>query len=415
MIRAKLHSAAMPIIGALASLTLLAACTSQASVPAAAGAPNTTPAGAGAAVPNDGIPAGQSYKIGLLPTISGAAFLNGKRMLWGAQLARDEINAAGGVNGHPIELLVEDSQLNPTIAVSVMNKMIDVEQAKFFVIMASNVINAVKPLAAENKVVMINHAAVNPTIADAANYVFTNIPDAASEAASITDYAVNNLSIKTAATLTSTDDIGRGAAGAFKSAFEAKGGKIVDAEEYDPNNASDVRPQLLKIRDARPDAIYTIGAAAANALKEGNSVGIKTQWLSDVFFESADTLTLAGPLAEGAYYSFFEFDPANNSRAKAFYDAYQQKYQGPDKDPDQDPTPHIYAVTAYDAVYMYAEALKHVGYDGTKVRDYLVSLKDWQGAAGLTSFSSNGAIIVPVGIKTVKNGQFVYVQKPTGR
>jgi branched-chain amino acid transport system substrate-binding protein len=393
----------------IACLSLVfAACTS-----APTSVPSASSTGSGAPTFNDGIAPGAPYKIGLLPTISGAAFLNGKRMQWGAELARDEINAAGGINGHPIELLLEDSQLNPTIAVSVMNKMINVGGAKAFVIMASAVINAVKPLAPENKVVMINHAAVNPTIADAQNYVFTNIPDAASEAATIVDYAVNKLGIKTAATLTSTDDLGRGAQAAFKNAFEAKGGKVVAAESYDTNNVADLRPQLLKIRDVKPDAVYATGAA--NAIKQGNSVGIKTQWLSNVFFEAADTLTLAGPLAEGAYYTFFQFDPANNSRAKSFYDAYQMKYQGANKDKDQDPTPHIYAVTAYDAVYMYAEAFKNVGYDGTRIRDYLAALKDWQGAAGLTTFAKNGAIVVPVGVKTVKDGKFKYVQKPIGR
>jgi branched-chain amino acid transport system substrate-binding protein len=346
----------------------------------------------------------ESYKIGLLPTISGTAALNGQRMQWGAELAAEEINNAGGVNGHKIELRLEDTQLNPTVAVGLMNKLVSVEGVKAFIGQASPVMLALSPIAAQNKVVIINHSAVNPTIANAEGYVFTNIADAATESEAIVPYAINTLKIKTAATLTGADDIGRGAANAFKAAFEAKGGKIVDTELYDPAASTDLRAQLLKIRDAKPDAIYSTNTP--NGLKQADQIGLKAQWLSNEFFESADNLNLAGALANGVVYTFIKFDPQANSRSAMFLTDYQKKYAGA---AGVDQVPHIYAVTAYDAVYMYAEAFGKVGYDGTKVRDYIRTLKDWQGAAGTVNFNAKGAVIMPVVLKKVENLKFVTI------
>jgi len=361
-------------------------------------------AGGSAASPSGPL---ESYKIGLLPTISGTAALNGQRMQWGAELAAQEINDAGGVSGHKIELRLEDTQLNPTVAVGLMNKLVSVEGVKAFIGQASPVMLALAPIAAQNKVVLVNHSAVNPKIANAEGYVFTNIADAATESAAIVPYAINTLKIKTAATLTSADDIGRGAADAFKAAFESKGGKIVDTELYDSTAATDVRAQLLKIRDAKPDAIYSTNTP--NALKQADQIGLKAQWLSNEFFESTDNLNLAGPLANGVVYTFIKFDPQANARAKMFQTDYMKKYGG---QAGVDQIPHIYAVTAYDAVYMFAEAFGKVGYDGTKVRDYIRNLKDWQGAAGTVNFNSNGAVIMPVVLKKVDNMQFVTITQP---
>lgn len=387
------------LVAALALVSL--ACTGGTPSQSSGGA--ATPVAAGAS-PSGAGGGNEPYRIGLLPTISGASALNGQRMQWGAELAAEEINAAGGVNGHPIELKLEDTQLNPTTAVGLMNKLISIDHVQAFIGQASPVMLALSPVAAENKVVLINHSAVNPLIANAENYTFTNIADAASESQAIVPYVVDQLKLMTAATLTGADDIGRGAADAFKAAYEAKGGTIVAAELFDQQASQDLRPQLLKLRDAHPAAVYSTNAP--NAIKQAEQIGFKTQWLSNVFFESPENLALAGDLANGTVYTFVRFDPDSGAPAKAFLDAYEAKYGG---QAGVDPTPHIYAATAYDAVKMYAEAFAAVGYDGTAVRDYIRNLKDWEGATGTLNYKPNGAVIMPVALKTVENGAFKFI------
>lgn len=359
--------------------------------------------GSGSSSSAPGAAGGSTYPIGFLLTSSGQAAYVGQQAQAGAQIAIDEINAAGGIGGKKISGDFEDTQLTPTLAVSELNKMISVSKTQLFIAQATPVLLAVKPIAKTDKVVIINHAGIDPTIADGPNYMFTSIATADQEGPPLANYIVKTGGDKTIATLTDDSSIGKAAAAAMTSAMQAAGGSVVDEQSFVKGSATDFRAQLIKIKQKNPQGLFIApngGQGAANILSQAKETGFTGHIYSNTFFQDPTLPTLAGSNANGVVYSYVGFDPSRDAAAKALQTAWNKKIAG---------AVPIYAATSYDAVKLYAAAIGKVGYDATKVRDYILSEKDFQGATGSLVFNAKGQASMPIELNTVKNGAFVSV------
>jgi branched-chain amino acid transport system substrate-binding protein len=375
------------VTGAMTSIVLLAA-TACASASAGGGG------GAGGS--------SSPWSIGFLPTSSGVAAANGIALDNGAALAISQINARGGVDGHKIQGVYDDTQLTPSLGVSEFQKMISLQHVQAVVAQASPVLLALEPLAARNKVVIINHAGIDPTIANPSRYTITTIANAQQESEVLADYIAKNFpNIHTMATLCDNSAIGQSAAAEIAKAFEAHGGKIVDQESYDFSTVT-FTADLARIQAKHPQAIFSDNAsqAEANMLKEAHQLGMNVQWFGNTFF-ATDNLPLAGGLANGLVYSDVPFIGTSSPAAAAFESAFQAKFHS---------QPSIYAATGYDAVNMIAYAMKKVGNDGSKLLNVLLHLKDFQGVTGsLTMDPSTGQITMPIQVREVKQSAPVTV------
>jgi branched-chain amino acid transport system substrate-binding protein len=285
--------------------------------------------------------------------------------------------------------------------------MVSVSGEKLFVVQATPVVNAVKPLAAQFHVVMINHAAVDPSIANGQNYMFTTIATAAQEAPPLARYMTQVAKVSKMATLTDSSAIGKAATATMSAAFKVYGGKVVDTEKF-PTGSTDFKAQLIKIQQSGADAVFMApnGAqGAANILKQARDLGLNVKFYADTFFEDPALPGLAGSLANGVVYSHVAFNPTRNAFAKSLQAAWA-------KSGETGVVP-IYTATSYDAVLLLADALKHVGsYDATKVRDYLLKEKNFVGATGGITFTKQGQARMAVELKTVSGGKFVKIKTP---
>ena len=347
---------------------------------------------------------GGDIPIGFLLTTTGATATVGQSAEIGARAAIDAINAAGGIDGRKLKGEFEDTQLQPTLAVNQLNQLIHVQHIKAVIAQGSTVINAIKPIAKQQKVILINHVAVDPTIADGANFTFTTTSTAEQEAAPLSKYMREEVGAETMATLADDSAIGQSAAKAVKDAFTAAGGQDVADEKY-PVDSTDFRTQLVKIKSKSPDALFTapIGPQqASNILRQADQLGLDIPIFANNYFENPDLPKLAGATADGVIYSHAAGLKKGEEKAEELQKAWT--------DAGKQGEPTAQAATAYDAVYLLADSFREVGDDTSKVRDFLLSGHEFTGALGGLKFDDRGQAHVAMDLRKVENGKFVTLQ-----
>lgn len=345
-----------------------------------------------------------TYKIGAILPLSGSGANYGKWEKQGIDLAVEEINQAGGINGKKLEIIFEDSKSLPKDGVSAMNKLATVDKVPVAIAGISSVVLACAPVADQYKVVLLNSGGISPKIRGAGEYVFSNIGDGAVEVKVMAEYAYNYLKFKKLAVLYINAAAGTDSRDIFIKHFKGLGGEIVAVEGHE-QGATDFRAQLTKLRDAKPEAIYLASFTKESALilKQANEMRIKTQWLSYAPFQGQDILTIAGKTADGVIYTSPAFDPnSTDEKMREFQSKYESKYGIKSE---------LYAATFYDGIKLIAEAIKKGGYNSEGIKRALIEVKDYHGVSGVTTFDADRAVSKPVILKTIKDGQFIIYSK----
>ena len=179
-------------------------------------------------------------------------------------MAVKDINDKGGVNGHPLEMLVLDTQAKPEIAINAANKLIDVDKVPLIITAWSSVVKAVAPVGNRTKTLELNMGANSPDIANLGDYVYSVFPLAEVDVTALAKYTRSKLGKKRAAVLYINNDTGIGGAKIYRDVFTAAGGEVVAFEGYDPK-ATDFTGVLLKARVGNPDVVHIHGLLGAAA------------------------------------------------------------------------------------------------------------------------------------------------------
>ncbi|WP_205962328.1 ABC transporter substrate-binding protein [Neopusillimonas aestuarii] len=274
-----------------------------------------------------------TVKIGVNQPLTGPIAASGNYVLEGAKIAADEINAAGGVNGNKIELVVEDNKGNPTESANVTEKLIVRDKVPVILgAWGSTLTLAAMPKLMEYKVPMVVETSSSVKITKSGNpYVFRIAPTSAIEADNFVEM-IKPLGIKKADMLVVNNDWGRGAAAEFRRVLEANGvevGKelIMDAA------AQDMSSQLSEIKGTDADTLFVTTAVEQLTLllKQAQSLGIDRQIITTGGSQNPDQLIdHAGSAAEGSKHLLF-FTPwvpeetANPEMAKAFIAEWEKR------------------------------------------------------------------------------------------
>jgi len=339
----------------------------------------------------------REIKIGAILPLTGSSAQYGQWSKNGADLAVEEINQQGGIRGRRIKIIYEDSKTDAKEGISALNNLYTIHKIQAVITESSGVVLAIAPVAERNKIVQLNVGAVNPQIRKAGDYTFSNINDANAEAYQMARFVFDRLQFRKLAILYANTSYGIGARNAMIERFKILGGQIV-ADEIFEENSGDFRTQLTKIKSANPEAIYIVAVTkdAALILKQAKEIGLKVQFLSATFFEGKDVIDIAGDAAEGTIYTSTALD-TSSSDVQKFISNYYDKFGI---------TPEIYSATAYDAIRILALAIKNVGYDSSKIKNFLYTVKDYPGISGVTSFDADGAVEKPVLFKILRNKKF---------
>ena len=370
--------------------TAPAATTAPAQPTAAAQQPPTgaseqpTPAAAAPAAPTSEEP----FRIGVMESLTGPGETYGTVAVQAKQLAVEEINAAGGVNGRMLELIVEDSKCAAQDAITAYNKLTDVDGVKIILgTSCSGAMLGAAPLAEADGVILFSGLATNPDIANAGDYIFrTSMNDL--QLGIDTGNVIRADGAQRLATITETTDYAEGVRRTTAEQFVSLGGEIVAEERY-ASDVTDFRSQLTKILNANPDAVHVAAQSefsGGTVVKQIRELGYEGPLYSEIVPVGATALEVAGDAATGLKAVIAELDP-NNAKSREVLSNFRSRY-------DYVTLPW-YLGSAYDDVYITAECLGQTGddQDADGFRDCLYNIT-WTGAIGMNySFDADGEVV----------------------
>jgi branched-chain amino acid transport system substrate-binding protein len=293
-------------------------------------------------------------KIGVAEALTGGAAQYGVAIRNGFQLAADEINAKGGVNGNKIQLVIEDEQGKKEEGITVFKKLIF--QDKVLMIFGptlSNSMFAAGPVANGAKVVAFGTSNTANGITDIGPYIFRNSVMESDVLPMTVASAVKHYGIKKVAVIYGNDDaFTKSGYDVFKKVLEDQKIPATTTETYVKGDV-DFKAQLTKIKATGPDAVVCscLAEEAANIIVQARGLGLKVPFIGGNGFNSPKMFEVSKLAGEG---TFVGSPWANTNPAPAnqqFVAAYKKKYG---LDPNQ------FAAQGYDALYIAAAALQTV-------------------------------------------------------
>src|SRR5947209_3970377 len=273
--------------------------------------------------------AADAIKVGVVTPLSGSYAPIGKQVRWGAELAVKEINAAGGVAGRPFELLFEDEEANPPIAVRKSEKLLQQDKVDFLTgTVNSGSTLAVGQLAERNDRILVTTVsyATSITGAQCNPNVFRVNANAFMQSNALTAWLTKNVAGKRYFFIGPDYEMGRSTVAAFQDDIKRHGGSEVGVM-FPPLGAKDFSTYLGQIRAARPDVIMT--ATAGNdtvrlitQLKEFGLISEKLALAGAAGAVTQENLAAMGGAAEGfasaAGYAVDIDTPKNKAFVAAF-------------------------------------------------------------------------------------------------
>ena len=364
---------------------------------------------AAASAPAQGSSAPQSATgpllIGFVGALTGAEAHFGLESQNGAQLAVEEVNAAGGIQGRPLVLRAYDSQSRPEEAASAMTRLVTQDRA-LFVVGENQSTNslAMAPEAARGEVPMISPSSTNPRVtSEGGPYVFRVCFTDTFQGQLLARYARETLKAERVAILVDQkSDYAVGLAKVFATRFDALGGKVVSQEAYTRGD-TDFRAQLTRAKAAQPEVLFIPGyySDVGPMAKQARELGLRVPLLGGDGWDSGGRLAeMAGDAVEGALYST-HFAPDNpGTRVQEFIVRYQARYGHP---------PDALGALGYDAARVGLEALRRSGGVGAAaLREQISRTRDFEGITGRITIGADRNAVKPAILVKLVHGEPVF-------
>lgn len=320
-------------------------------------------------------------KIGGVFSTSGTFAFLGDPEAKAFLLAVEEINKAGGVGGRKLEAVSYDDEGNPGKTSSLIDRVLTKDQAIAVVGGSTSGTIHVISTATENAKIPYFYISGNSALAAGKKYVFNAAPSDEVDADGMIAFLEHNLAVKKIGILHDANEYGSRSAEMFANKLK-KSGKIaiVGTEQYQSKDR-DFSGQLVNLRNAGSEAIvlWGVGFAPTSIIKNWAQLGMKkVHLMGGAGMGSKKMLEVAGPASDGILFntSLNYGDP--NPREKAFIEAYKAKYGT---------LPTTQSAVGYDGVYLVFEALKKVGPNPAKIRDFVENMKGYKGVQGIYSHS----------------------------
>lgn len=352
---------------------------------------------------NGGDGAKGTIKIGSIMDLSGGMAAAGKATKWGSEYAVKEINDAGGINGHKLEIITYDVKGDPQEAITAYKRL--VEQDKVVAVVGpglSNIGIALSPVAEQMKVPVVAHfmderATTNEATGKAWGYTYLAEPSCVQQAQAIASYSIEKLGLKKFGVLyDNSNAYSTTHAEPFRDYIKSKGGEVVAFESYG-KDTKDYKTQLSKITQASPEAIFHPAYVQQNALayKQVRQLGYKGTIIGNNTYNPPFPTLVEGTAIEDLYFIYnVDF---NGQYAKFLFDAYKAANN------NEVPLPN--AAFGYDNVKLIANGIKNAE-DPTKGESVNKAIesttKDVMTASGPITISAETHRPVGMGIYIAK-------------
>ncbi|RJP72364.1 MAG: hypothetical protein C4539_03590 [Ignavibacteriales bacterium] len=338
-------------------------------------------------------------KIGAILPLTGEGAVYGEAVKNAAELAIEKINKQGGINGNRLMCIYEDSQGRSELAVRVANKLIDMDNVNVIVgALSSSEVLAIAPILNKKQVILISPAATNNEISNAGEYIFRTIVSDIYDGAAMAKFAIEKLKIKSASVFYLNEAGPKGVANAFVRNFEKSGGKNLLIESCIRGDKN-YRTQITSLKRTNSDAIYfaLYPEETQNFVKQIRELNVDKILLTHQLIDDPKVLKFLGKSADGIYFTTpgVELNNPNGNYSK-FIQEYKLHYKT---------DPINFTSNTFDAIMLISLAMKAEGINAINIKNYLLKVRDYNGASGIFSFDINGDIEQKMLIKIIENGK----------
>jgi branched-chain amino acid transport system substrate-binding protein len=329
----------------------------------------------------------EPYKVGGIFAVTGPASFLGDPEKRSLEMAADAINAKGGIDGHPVEVVIYDTEADPTKTVMAVNKLISKDNVVAIIGPSTTPTTlAVVPIVEKEKIPLISCAAGIKITEPVKPWVYKTAQSDVLAVAAIYQHMKKH-DIKKVGIITVENAFGESGKEQLLAQAEKFGITVVQQESYGAKD-TDMTAQLTKIRSAQPDAIICWGTNPGPAVvaKNVQQMNIKVPLYQSHGVASPKFIELAGEAAEGIILPtgkilVAEQLPESDPQKKvllSYIDAYKKRYQIAESG---------FGGYAYDGMYILEQALKGTEGDKAKIRDNLENVKGYVGVSGTFNFS----------------------------
>lgn len=356
--------------------------------------------------------------IGLSMNKTGPLAANGTTNDVAVGLAVDEINAKGGVNGKPLKVLIFDTAGDPKQAVTATRRFAEDDKALAIIgPFSSGECRVAFPVGERAQIVQISNASSAPGLTKGFHYAFRNTSDELTQMRRLLQAMKNKEMLpKNAAIIYATDEFISKSLGTdvFPTAFKDAGVPVVASVGF-PLQAFDVAPQVTELKRADPAAVAIGGTveAVVKVVHEMRRQGMTARVLTSGVAADPFLAEKLGKDGDGTLYPTYYYHKLND-RVLAF----QEKFAAATKAQGLSKTiPQHADVSAYDIVFILAEAMRRAGTTGdpdklaaerTAIRDQLTTMKSWnfEGVIGREYFGPEGDALMPTYVVQIDGGDF---------
>jgi branched-chain amino acid transport system substrate-binding protein len=358
----------------------------------------------------------RTIKIGAIFSVTGSAAFLGAPEAKTVKMFIDQVNAAGGINGQKLELVLKDSGGSPEKAVSFAKQLI--QEDKVLAIVGpstSGETMQIKNLCEENKMILMSCAAAEVIVKPVAKYVFKT-PQKDSQAVTWIYRTMKDKGITKIAVLSGNDGFGAAGKKQLEDLAKTEGITILANEVYD-RQATDLTDILTKVKGTpgvQAVVNWSIVPAQSILAKNMKQLGMTVPLFQSHGFGNRSYVEQAGVAAEGILFPAGRLlvvdELPDNHPQKKLLATYKRDYETLFKEDVS-----TFGGHAYDAILIITEALRKAGGpDRAKVRDAIEGLRGLPGTAGVFSFSAadhTGLELNAFEMLTVKGGRFT-IYKP---
>jgi branched-chain amino acid transport system substrate-binding protein len=346
-----------------------------------------------------------TIKIGEFASMTGKEATFGQISHQGAVLAIEEANAAGGVLGRKLELLLEDDQSKPGESATIVKKFIarDKVVAVLGEITSSRTLEAAS-ICQNAKIPLLSPGATAPEVTQKGDYIFRTCFIDPFAGMIMAKFAHDSLKIRRAAVLSSVSSAQSvGLAKYFRERFTADGGTVVLEQKFGEGD-KDFRAQLTASRAASVDGVFAPAyyTEAALICKQARDLGLTVPFLGTDGWESPELIATGGAAVEGCFIGT-HYSPDNQSPTVVAFNArFRERWGRPT---------NALAAVGYDSAKLLIDALRRAGTtDSAKLRDALAATTAFPGVTGSITFDAQRNPTKSAVVLTVKNGRFVFAQ-----
>ena len=342
---------------------------------------------------------GDKVRVGVFMSLTGSTANFGISSVNGIKMAADEVNAAGGINGKQIELLVQDDRSDASEAATIVTKFVTQDQVHAILReVASSRSIAAAPIAQNAKVPMLTPSSTNPEVTKKGDFIFRSCFIDPVQGAAIAQFAAKSLNAKTAAIMVDRkNDYSTGLEKVINETFTRMGGKIVAVQSYQEGD-QDFNAQLTSLKGGNPEVFFVPGYYNDVGLiaKQARDKGITVPLIGGDGWDSTQLYAIGGQALNGSYftnhYSPYDTDP----KVQKFVNDYKARYNS---------LPDALAATAYDAAKIMFDAIKRApSLEGAAIRDALAATKEFPGVTGTVTFNEHRDAVKPIVMIEIKDG-----------